>query len=59
MWWVGCVLKLKGETVPKKAVKGIHGRKIRWKAWRKMIRCGGQGRKEGVEIQELEEVSRG
>ena len=53
------MLKLKGETVPKKAVKGIHGRKIRWKAWRKMIRCGGQGRKEGVEIQELEEVSRG
>ena len=53
------MLKVKGETVPKKAVKGINGRKTSWKAWRKMIRCSGQRCKEGVEIQELAEVSRG
>jgi len=53
------VLKVKCETVPKKAVKGIHGRKTSWEARRKVIRCSGQGCKEGVEIQELEEIGRG
>ena len=54
------MLRVKDETVPRKALKGIHGReKTSWKTWSKMIRCSGQGCKEDVEIQELEEVSRG
>jgi hypothetical protein len=53
-------LRVKDETVPRKAMNGVRGReKTSWKAWRKMIRCSGQGCKEGVEIQELEGVSRG
>lgn len=59
-WWMGRVLRVKDEMVPRKALKGIRGReKTSWKAWRKMIRCSGQGCKEDVEKLELEEVSRG
>lgn len=53
------MLRVKDERVPKKALKGIHGReKTSWKAWRKMNRCSGDGCYEDVEMQELE-VSRG
>jgi len=39
---------------------GIHKRrKTSWKALRRMVRCSGQGRKEDVEMQELETVSGG
>jgi len=48
---MGHVLRVKDETVPRKALKGIQGKeKTSWKAWRKMIRCSGQGCKEDVEI---------
>lgn len=48
------MLKVKDETVPKKGVKGVRGRK--------KTSCkarSGRGCNEDVEIQELEEVSRG
>jgi hypothetical protein len=33
--------------------------KTSWKAQREMVRCSGEGCKEGVEMQELEKVGRG
>jgi hypothetical protein len=52
--WVGHVKRMKDERVPKKALEGYTEGKRQLEG-----PCSGQGCKEGVEMQKLENVGRG